>query len=80
MPFVSKKQMKLCFVLQKKGLNKGWNCEEWMKQTEYKSLPVYANKTSRSRQRSRSRQPSRGRSRQPSRGKSKSRQSSRGKK
>lgn len=55
MPFVSKKQMKLCFLLQKKGINKGWNCDEWMEQTDYKQLPVRVRSKRRSRNRNRSR-------------------------
>jgi hypothetical protein len=42
MPFISKKQMKLCYILQKKGKNKNWDCKEWSQQTDYSSLPEYA--------------------------------------
>ena len=61
MPFVSKKQMKLCYVLQKKGLNKGWNCKEWSSSTDYETLPDRVVKKSRSRGKSRSRSRSRSR-------------------
>jgi hypothetical protein len=54
MPFLSKKQMKLCYVLQKKNKNSNWNCEEWSKKTDYSKLPEYA-KSRRSKSRSRSR-------------------------
>ena len=41
MPFLSKKQMKLCYILQKQGKNKNWNCTEWSEKTDYSSLPEY---------------------------------------
>ncbi len=55
MPFVSKKQMKLCYILQKQGKNKNWDCKEWSEKTDYSSLPLYvSNSKSKSRSRSRS--------------------------
>ena len=41
MPFVSKKQMKLCFALQRQNKNKSWNCQEWAEKTDYSKLPIY---------------------------------------
>ena len=48
MPFVSKKQMKLCYILQKQGKNKNWDCQEWSQKTDYSSLPEYVQLKSRS--------------------------------
>jgi hypothetical protein len=61
MPFVSKKQMKLCYILQKQNKNSNWNCEEWSKKTDYSKLPEFVNK-SRSKSRSRTRNKRRSRS------------------
>lgn len=59
MPFVSKKQMKLCYVLQKKNKNSKWNCEEWSKKTDYSKLPEFAKSRTRSRSKRRNRSRSR---------------------
>lgn len=59
MPFVSKKQMRLCYLLQKKGSNKGWNCKEWSEKTDYTKLPEKVTTVKRrSRSRSRSKRKS----------------------
>jgi hypothetical protein len=57
MPFVSKKQMKLCYILQKQNKNSNWNCEEWSKKTDYSKLPEFVSKSrtrTRNKRRSRS--------------------------
>lgn len=38
-PFISKKQSAKCFSLKRKGLAKGWNCEEFASKTDYENLP-----------------------------------------
>ena len=50
MPFVSKKQMKLCFALQRQNKNKSWNCQEWAEKTDYSKLPIYVPTKSRSKE------------------------------
>ncbi len=42
MPFTSKKQAAKCWALKAQGKAKGWDCEEWSKVTNYKSLPKKA--------------------------------------
>ena len=43
MPFVSKAQMRACYArkrsAEKMGIKPSWNCYEWAKETNYKSLP-----------------------------------------
>jgi hypothetical protein len=39
MPFKSKKQQRKCYAMQASGKGKGWNCEEWSKETNFKKLP-----------------------------------------
>ncbi len=48
MPFKSKAQYRLCYVLRKKSGSK-WDCDQWAKETKipYKLLPERINKTSR---------------------------------
>lgn len=45
MPFVSKQQLKACYAqrrrAQKEGKSVKWDCDEWMEQTDYKTLPKY---------------------------------------
>jgi len=73
MPFVSKKQMKLCYILQKQGKNKNWDCHEWSEKTDYSSLPEYVPLKSKSRSKSRSRSKLRSKKRSKNKGRSKSR-------
>lgn len=44
MPFKSKKQQGLCYLLQSRGQAGNWNCSKWSKETNFKSLPTYASK------------------------------------
>lgn len=62
MPFVSKKQMKLCYALQRNNKNSNWNCEEWSKKTDYTKLPEYVKSQQRSKSRSKQRSKSQQRS------------------
>lgn len=39
MPFKSAAQQRKCYSLQKKGKNGSWNCGEWSKETNQKTLP-----------------------------------------
>jgi hypothetical protein len=70
MPFVSKQQLRLCYALKRSGKNKGWDCDEWLSQTDVSSLPNYAPTSSL--RKSRSRSPSLSRSRSPSLSRSRS--------
>ncbi len=54
MPFVSKQQLRLCYALKRVGKNKGWDCDEWLSQTDVSSLPNYAPTSSLRKSRSRS--------------------------
>jgi hypothetical protein len=53
MPFKSKAQYRLCYVLQRKKSNSKWNCEQWAKETKtpYKKLPERLNRTRASKKR-----------------------------
>jgi hypothetical protein len=39
MPFKSKAQQKACYAKKARGEAKGWNCAEWSRVTNQKSLP-----------------------------------------
>jgi len=39
MPFKNLKQSKKCFLLKSKGKAGTWNCDEFAKETNYKTLP-----------------------------------------
>ena len=66
MPFVSKQQLRLCYALKRAGKNKGWDCDEWLSQTDVSSLPNYAPTSSFRNKELRSLSPSLSRSRSPS--------------
>ncbi len=40
MPFPSKAAQRKCYALKAKGKNGSWDCEEWSKATNQKSLPA----------------------------------------
>ena len=44
MPFKSKAQQKKCYAMKAQGKAKGWNCAEWSKATNQKTLPARAKK------------------------------------
>lgn len=39
MPFKNSKQQAKCYALKAKGKNGSWNCDEWSKATNQKTLP-----------------------------------------
>lgn len=79
MPFVSKQQLRLCYALKRAGKNKGWDCDEWLSQTDVSSLPNYAPTSSLRNKESSSLSPSLSRSRSKSKTKTKTKSRSRSK-
>jgi hypothetical protein len=39
MPFKSKAQQKACYARKGRGQAKGWDCDEWSEETNFKRLP-----------------------------------------
>lgn len=42
MPFQSKRQQRKCYAMRAKGKAKGWDCDEWSDETNFKKLPARA--------------------------------------